>query len=75
MNINKAAQQLGKLGGQSTAKKHGSKYLSEIGKKGAQIKKDKAKTKCAIDEMFNNPLKEVDRLVKEAKRITNLYKQ
>lgn len=31
---NKAAQSLGKLGGQATAKKLGSKHFSEAGKKG-----------------------------------------
>ena len=30
----KAAQELGKLGGQKTAKKHGKKHFSEAGKKG-----------------------------------------
>ena len=31
---NKAAQELGKLGGEATAKKHGKKHFSDAGKKG-----------------------------------------
>jgi hypothetical protein len=39
---NKAAQQLGKLGGKSTAKKHGKKHFSNAGKKGMAIRWYKA---------------------------------
>ena len=42
---NKAAQELGKKGGQRTKKKYGKKYFQEIGRKAAKVrwgKKDPA---------------------------------
>lgn len=44
--MNKAAQQLGRLGGAAKAKKYDHAHYVEIGKKGAAIKyKDKASKK------------------------------
>jgi general stress protein YciG len=42
---NKAAQELGKKGGQMTAKKHGKKFYQAIGRKAAEVRWGKKKTK------------------------------
>lgn len=39
----KAFASIGRIGGKATHAKHGSEYMSKIGKKGAKVRKAKAK--------------------------------
>jgi len=43
MKKSEAAQKLGKLGGEATAKKYGKKHFSEAGKKGMKARWEKQK--------------------------------
>jgi general stress protein YciG len=56
MGISKAAQELGKRGGQTTASRHGKKHFSDAGKKGmARRWSQNSKTKTpAPDEDTEN---------------------